>query len=77
MKWIKLPPTLNQGNASQGGAIFNDGRLNITSSSVFSSHAPGGIGGAIYNTSVATITGSTLSDNAASAGLAALITPAP
>ncbi len=57
--------TLSNGNALQGGAIFNDGQLTIANSTLLSNTAPGGLGGAIYNNGMVTIAGSTLSGNVA------------
>jgi predicted outer membrane repeat protein len=62
--------TLSNGSASQGGAIYNDGRLMVTNSTLSGNTAVGGTGGAIYANGVTTITNSALSDNAAPAGLA-------
>ena len=62
--------SLTQGKSILGGAIYNDGNMAITNSTIFSNNAPGSLGGAIYNSvvGVLTITGSVLSGNAASNG---------
>ncbi|MHB0874580.1 MAG: choice-of-anchor Q domain-containing protein [Anaerolineae bacterium] len=65
--------SLSDGNAGQGGAIYNEGTLTITASSLLNNDAPGGVGGAIYSTGEVTIEGSALSNNTAGAGIAGAV----
>jgi hypothetical protein len=62
--------TLSGGSAANGGAIYNNGTLTVTDSTLSGNAAAGGAGGAIYqNTSgVATITNSVLTDNLTDGG---------
>ena len=54
---------LVNGNGINGGAIYNEGTVNIISSTLTSNNAS--FGGAIYNLGIATISGSTLDGNTA------------
>jgi len=65
--------TLTNGNASPGGAIYNNGIVNITNVSLTDNLSPLGNAGGIYNYGALTITNSVLSNNIASAGLAGAI----
>ncbi|PWB84708.1 Ig-like domain repeat protein [Methanobrevibacter thaueri] len=57
---------LTNGNGINGGAIYNEGTVNIMSSTLTANNAS--LGGAIYNTGIATISGSTLTENTADKG---------
>lgn len=57
---------LINGNGINGGAIYNEGTVNVISSTLTGNDASNG--GAIYSTGIATITGSTINGNTATNG---------
>mgnify|MGYP002521675860 CR=1 FL=1 len=57
---------LTNGNGINGGAIYNEGTVNIMSSTLTDNKAT--LGGAVYNTGITAISGSTLTGNTADKG---------
>lgn len=54
---------LVNGNGTNGGAIYNEGTVNLINSKLTSNNAS--FGGAIYNKGIATVSGSTINENTA------------
>lgn len=57
--------TIEDGSATSGGGVYNDGDLTISKSTVSSDTAKSGSGGGIYNSGTLTVSDDTLSDNMA------------
>jgi predicted outer membrane repeat protein len=55
--------TITDGNALEGGGIFNDGMLTVQNSTFSGNSAPSVAGGGIYNYGTLTVQNSTFSDN--------------